>query len=239
MRICLCFLGLERTISKTYSNICSNIIDNTNTFAIVFVTWNNESSDTFHRLFPSAYIHKVKEISIEGDEFNNWKQGLQMHISWRRTYESDYALFRYFQQIYLWKKASEFLNTIKDQVDIIVRLRTDIAYSQPIYHFYKLIKDNKPSILFFPNDTQQHILREGESCPDQFFMGNPYSVLKALDISDFIHQYKINYIETKRKWFDVDTYEMNIIQPESTLYYYLKGSNIDIIKLPFTFNIER
>ena len=40
-------------------------------------------------------------------------------------------------------------------------------------------------------------------------------------------------------WYPVDTLEENIIQPESSLYYYLKGEGVDIKYLPTVINILR
>ena len=93
--------------------------------------------------------------------------------------------------------------------------------------------------IFFPSEPRQSILKEGEGCPDQFFIGKPESVLKALQIIDFLHKYKITYIEKHIMWYPVDTLEENIIQPESSLYYYLKGEGVDIKYLPTVINILR
>ena len=239
MKICLCFIGLQRTISRTYQNIEINIIDTTNEFTKVFVTWKNENIDIFLSLYPDTIIHRVDEVSQEDEEFKKWKDGLQMHISWRRTYEPDFALFRYYQQIYLWKKASEFLVSYKNEFDLFMRLRSDsIFLNNPIHEYYNIMLESELSI-FFPSEPRQSILKEGEGCPDQFFIGKPESVLKALQIIDFLHKYKITYIEKHIMLYPVDTLEENIIQPESSLYYYLKGEGVDIKYLPTVINILR
>ena len=80
MKICLCFIGLQRTISRTYQNIEINIIDTTNEFTKVFVTWKNENIDIFLSLYPDTIIHRVDEVSQEDEEFKKWKDGLKMHL---------------------------------------------------------------------------------------------------------------------------------------------------------------
>jgi hypothetical protein len=236
MKICLCFIGLQRTVDKTYENIRSNLINGENEYTKFYVTWKNENIDRFLSIYPDAVIYKVNEVTQEDEGFKKWKDGLQAHISWRRTYDPEVALFRYYQQIYLWKKAVEALMAHRNDFDILVRLRTDTIFindSGPIYTYYDMLVESKNSV-YFPTGPRQSILQEGEGCPDQFFIGKPESVLKALDIIDFLHKYKINYVEKDRKWFDTDTLEENIVQPESSLYYYLKGEGVNICYLPFT-----
>ena len=101
MKICLCFIGLQRTISKTYQDIQENVIDNKNKFTIVYVTWKNENIDDFLRIYPDSIIHRVDEVKLEDEEFNKWKIGLNMHISWRRTYNSLDEKYLEFQKLCL------------------------------------------------------------------------------------------------------------------------------------------
>jgi len=226
MKICICYIGLQRTISKTYLNLEENIIDNKNEFIRIYVTWKNENIDSFLSLFPNTIVHRVDEVTIEDEDFKKWKLGLQMHISWRRTYDPEYALFRYYQQIYLWKKAAMFINSIKDSFDLMLRLRTDITISgKLINNYYENIKENS---IYFPTEPRQSILGNGTGCPDHLFMGKASIIIKALSIIDYLYKYKIDYIEYGKQWFTEPTKEENIIQPESSLYQFLIGENINI-----------
>jgi len=231
MKICLCFIGLQRTISKTYQDIQENVIDNKNKFTIVYVTWKNENIDDFLRIYPDSIIHRVDEVKLEDEEFNKWKFGLNMHISWRRTYNSlDDCLFRYYQHIYLLKKAALFLDYMKESFDLYVRLRTDINISGQIVS--SCYDDIKEDTVYFPTAGgspssgigRHSIFGDDTGCPDHYFLGKPSNVLKVLSVIDYVHKYKINYIETR--WFPEPTPEENIVQPESTFYKFLIGENI-------------
>lgn len=230
MKLCVCFTGLERTILQNRVNILSNIIDisknDEHEIGIVFVTWKSESTTTFEDLFPMATIHRIDDITIEEEGFQTWKNSIQMHISWRRTYEPSYALFRYYQQIYLWKKAALFLENFKDHFDLFMRMRNDVQINGvPIHTCYSMIEENA---LYFPTSPRHSILGNEKGCPDYYFVGKPSIVIKALSIVDYLYKYKINYLEENKKWFDEPTYEENIIQPETSMYLFLEGENIKI-----------
>ena len=237
MKICLCFTGLQRTISRNYQNIEENIIDTTNEFTKVFVTWKNENIDEFLSIYPDTIVHRVTEVSQEDEEFKKWKVGLQMHISWRRTYEPDFALFRYYQQIYLWKKAALFLDSIKESFDLMMRLRTDITIlGKIVSSHYSYMRDNT---LYFPNKPRNSIFGNGTGCPDYYFIGKPSNVIKALCILDYLHKYRVTYTESNTKWFPEPVIEENIIQPESSMYIFLKEENIEIEYLNNTIEVIR
>lgn len=239
MKVCLCFIGLQRTIGATVANIAQSfLLHPTAEISILYVTWQSEQTDDFQNLFPSAQIVKIPPISMEDQTFQDWKKNIQMHISWRRTYDPTVALFRYFQQIYLWKKAAEILQTYQTPFDILARLRTDIVYSSPTYPLYEKILNGTAEI-YFPEYKDQHILLEGECCSDQFFIGKYKSVLKTLQILDSVDLYKINYVEKKRIWFPEDTFERNIVQPESTLYYFLVGEKIPFARMNINIDVVR
>jgi hypothetical protein len=239
MKICLCFIGLQRTIQATVQNIIQSfLLHPTAEISILYVTWDTENTDCFKSFFPSSHIIKVPTVSMCDQEFQDWKENLQMHISWRRTYEPTVALFRYYQQIYLWKKAAEILQTYQIPFDILARLRTDVVYSSPIYPLYESIMNGSTQV-YFPDYKDQHILLEGECCSDQFFIGKYQPVLKTLEILDYIDLYKINYVERKRKWFPEDTFERNIVQPESTLYYFLVGEKISFAQMDMKIEVIR
>jgi len=225
MKICLCFTGLQRTINKTYQNIESNLINSENEFIKIFVTWKNENIDTFISIYPDTTIHRVDEITIENEEFKKWKEGLQMHISWRRTCEPDIALFRYYQQIYLWKKAAEVLQSYQNEFDLYMRVRTDINILGDPVCDYNNIKENT---IYFPNEPRHSIFGNGTGCPDYYFIGKPSVVIKALCILDYLHKYRVTYTESNTMWFPEPVIEENIIQPESSMYIFLKGEGINI-----------
>lgn len=226
MKICICFIGLERTIERTYQNLLIQIANPDHEYAIVFTTWKHESTEKFRRLFPNAHIHTVEEITIENEEFQKWKESFQMHISWRRTYEPTYALFRYFQQIYLWREAARFLQPFCSTFDLCMRVRTDIQIlGSPFYPLYPSIQENT---LWFPGEPRHSIFGNNKGCPDYYFVGRPAVVLKALSILDYLDKYKINYIEDNPKWFATPVHEENILQPETSLYVFLEGEGITI-----------
>lgn len=225
MKILLCFTGLERSIEKTFQNIVSNVFSQEHEYSIVFVTWVSESTEKFQSIFPQAHIHKISADPIR-EEFEKWKGNLQMHISWRRTYEPEYALFRYFQQIYLWKQAASFLNHFKDHFDLYMRIRTDInIIGKQIYPSFSECKENT---IYFPSKPRQSIFYNENGCPDYYFFGKPNTVMKALSIVDYLDKYKVNYLEEHKNWFETPTLEENIIQPESSMYLFLEGEKIQM-----------
>lgn len=237
MKICICFTGLQRTIHQTHQNIVSQIINPKHEYGIIFVTWRNESTDRFLSIFPQACVHYIDEITIDNEEFQQWKHSFQMHISWRRTYESTYALFRYFQQIYLWRETARFLSNFKEQFDLFMRIRTDIhILKYPVHLSYETIEDNT---LYFPSEPKHSIFNNQKGCPDYYFLGRPSVVIKALSILDYLHKYKIRYIEDNPKWFPVPTLEENIVQPESSMYIFLEGEKINIEFLDNSIEIIR
>ena len=237
MKVGICFIGLERTIDKTYQNILSNVLEKDHSFLFLFITWQNESTEKFQKLFPFAFIHRVKEITIDGPEFQEWNKGIQMHISWRRTYEPLYALFRYFQQIYLWKQAALFLEKFKSDFDILMRIRTDIEFvGSPIFQCYSSIENTK---LYFPSEPKNSIFSNEIGCPDHFFIGKADTVIKGLSIVDYTHRYKINYVEKSPKWFGSLKQEENIVQPETSLYLFLQGEGITPCFLPTNIQVIR
>ena len=236
MNICICFTGLQRTIDRTYKNIESSLIDKENTFTKVFVTWRNENINTFLSIYPDMVVHRVDEVTPEDEEFKKWKDGLQMHISWRRTYQPEVALFRYYQQIYLWKKAALFLS-MNESFDLMIRVRSDITISGDIVS--SQYNDMKENTLYFPTEPRHSIFNNGTGCPDYYFIGKPSVVIKALSIVDYLHKYKITYKESDTMWFPEPVIEENIIQPESSMYIFLKGEGIDINFLNNTIDIIR
>lgn len=239
MRICLCFLGLQRTFRTTSARILSRVLDENHSYSVVYVTWESESVNDLVEVLPNTTVVRIPDVKQEGPEFSAWKQGLQMHISWRRTYEPEVALFRYFQQIYLWNQAALLLSPHAHSFDLMVRLRTDVIYSHPLFPFYEgALLDQQPSVWFSENPGH-YIFKEGQCCPDQVFFAKPKEFLHALSILNHVHDYRLNYLETNRKWFLNDTWERNILQPESTLFYYLKGSGIQIHYLPVSIEVIR
>lgn len=231
MKICVCFTGLQRTIEQNYQNLYINLFNNNEIeFEYIFVTWKNESTEKFSQFFPNATIFKIDEITMDNELFQSWSKSIQMHISWRRTYEPPKDLFRYFQQIYLWKHAALILELIKQKYDLCMRVRTDIRiHGAPIHALYPAMNENT---IYFPTEPRQGIFFDGKACPDYYFIGKPDIVIKALSIVDYLHKYKVNYIEKDPKWFPVETLEENIIQPESSMYLFLEGENINIEYLP-------
>jgi hypothetical protein len=226
MKVCIWFTGLQRTINKTHENIESNFINDVDTFTKVYVTWKNENTYTFLSIYPDAIIYKVNEVTQEDEEFKKWKEGLQMHISWRRSYEPNFALFRYYQQIYLWKKAAEVLKSHENEFDLCIRIRTDINISGNIVSsYYNSIKENT---IYFPSEPKHSIFSDETGCPDYYFIGKPSVVIKALCILDYLHKYRVTYTESNTKWFPGSVIEENIIQPESSMYIFLKGEGINI-----------
>ena len=239
MRICLCFLGLQRTFDQTAEKILAAILDSSHVYFPIYVTWESEPVDVISRVLPTTKIVRIPDVKQDGPEFSAWKQNLQMHISWRRTYEPEVALFRYFQQIYLWNQAALYLSPFAKSFDLMVRLRTDVVYSHPLFPFYeRALQDQQPSVWFSEN-PRQSIGNEGECCPDQIFFAKPNEFLHTLSILRHAHQYTVNYLETNRKWFPIDTWERNILQAESTLFYYVKGSGFQVHFLPISIEIIR
>ena len=232
MKICICFIALQRTIGITYKNIEHNLINEDNEFTIIYVTWKNENIDTFLSIFPNTIVYRVDEITEEDEGYKKWQEGLKYHISLRYI-----SLFIWYRQIYLWKKAADILKTKETEFDLMIRMRTDIIFENDyVFRYYKEIKENT---LYFASEPRHSIYGDERGCPDQFFMGKPCDVIKALNIVDNIHNYKITYVERLRTWFPVDTLEENIVQPETCLYNYLKGEGRHIVHLPFKLELIR
>jgi len=239
MRVCLCFLGLQRTFDQTAEKIISAVMDSSHVYMPMYVTWESEPVDVISRVLPTARIVRIRDVKQDGPEFTAWKQGLQMHISWRRTYEPEAALFRYFQQIYLWNQAALLLAPHAGSFDLMVRLRTDVVYSFPLSPFYEMALAEQTPSVWVSENPRQSILNERECCPDQIFFAKPREFLHTLSILQHVHQYTLNYLETNRKWFPIDTWERNILQPETTLFYYIKGSGMKVHSLPISIEVIR
>jgi hypothetical protein len=243
MHICICFLGLVRTFDSVVRELKQSLIEHTNTYTIIYVTWETEDTERFETEFPGATIIKMPIIDMTFPLFQEWKQGLQMHVSWRRTYgHNDRALYRYFLQIYLWHVASTFLKSLPSlsRFDILVRTRTDIVIEGPPLHtFYPFVSMNKKNLLYFPNSPRQGILQDDEGCPDQLFFGSPESVCSCLDIVKYTQKYKKTYVETRERWYSQPTIEENIIQPESTLYSMVVGEGFVPFFLPINVEVRR
>lgn len=243
MKILVCFLGLQRTIGKTYQHLKDSCLSGPHQYRITYITWENENTDIFEALFPNAIIYKIKPIDRSLPLFQEWKQGLKPHVSWQRTYYDDEAcLFRYFQQIYVWKQASQWLQTcgILQDIDIVVRLRTDILlHGYPVFIYYDLVNCNDKECVFFANEPRHAIDKSDEGCPDYFFFGKPSVICKTLDILDYVHKYKHSYLETKTMWYPQPKWEENIVQPESTLYYMTVGEGRKPFYLPLHIEIVK
>lgn len=236
-------MGLQRTLEKTVLQLKQSLFDVTNTYTILFVTWENEDTQFFESQFPNATVIRIPPITIDFPFFQTWKEGLQMHVSWRMTYlEKDVALFRYFLQIYLWMRAAEILKASPffASVDLLVRARTDIYIEGPPLHsFYNIALLNEPKYIYFANSPRHFIDKEGEGCPDYLFFGSPQSVCRCLEILQYAHRYKQTYIETRKMWYPVATQEENILQPESTLYAMVVGEGFVPCFLPLNINTCR
>jgi len=225
MKICVCFIGLQRTIEQTIDNIRSKVFDNENTFDIIFVTWANEDTTIFERCFPSAKIYKIQPIDDKDSYFLEWINNYKMHISWRNTYPNgNDALFRYFIQIYLWKKAVGIIDTLQETYDLVIRMRTDIKiHGTPIHIYYTLAAEHK-NVVYFPNEQGQCIFPDKDySLPDQLFMGNPDDMKILLSIIDHMDICNVTYTETILRWFGKPQLETNILHPETSLYIYSKN----------------
>jgi hypothetical protein len=241
MKVLICFLGLQRTIAKTYQNLVENCITGSHQYKIVYITWENEDTREFEKIFPLAHIYKIKAIDINLPLFQRWKQGLKPHISWQRTYlDDDISLFRYFQQIYVWKQAAMFLKETKilNDIDIVVRLRTDIMiHGYPVYLYYDIAKINADNYVYFAHEPRHAIDKAHEGCPDYLFFGKPEAVCKTLEIMDYLHKYKHNYLEHRTIWYPEPKWEENIVQPESSLYYATMGEGRKPFYLPISITV--
>ncbi len=243
MHICLCFIGLQRTLAQTVGRLKESLIHQDHTYSILYITWDTEDTQLFEREFPGSLVVKVPSISEDLPLFQRWMEGLQMHISWRRTYSTNkVALFRYFLQIYLWMQASMILRSLPEfeRFNVVVRCRTDIVLEgPPLHRFYGLVSDYSKNFLFFADTPRHAIDKEGHACPVYLFFGSPQSVCTSLEIAQHIHKYTHNYIETREKWYPEPTLEMNIVQPESTLYSMVVGEGLLPIFLPLHVEVCR
>jgi hypothetical protein len=243
MHICICFLGLVRTFDSVVHELKQSLIDDTNTYTILYVTWETEDTERFEAEFPGAAVIKIPIIDMSLPLFQEWKQGLQMHVSWRRTYgHNDRSLFRYFLQIYLWDAASALLKSLPffSSIDVLVRTRTDIVIEGPPLHtMYPLVTMNKKNFVFFPNSPRQGILEDDEGCPDQLFFGSPESMCHCLHTLKYTQKYKKTYVETRTRWYSEPTIEENIVQPESTLYSMVVGEGLIPFFVPMNVDVRR
>lgn len=231
MKISLIFTGLERTIDKTYKNLIDNLIDTDNTFDIYFITWKDESTEKFIKYFPKSTILYIEQIKIDNEEFQNWKLGLTIHETWLSKYKTNnIGLFRYFQQIYIWREASKLIESLN--TDIYIRCRTDIIINDDNPKlFYDIINNSKNNI-YFPNEPRHGTFngwRDG--CPDYIMIGKKDVMRKALNIIDYLHKYTYKAKCNN----DID----NVIHPESSMYLFLKGENIDINFLTYSIHVIR
>jgi hypothetical protein len=250
MKVCHCFIGLLRCIQKTAENFKSNLFASPDECDIVCITWESEDTFIFTQLFPEALVFKVPDIIEKGNnDFEAWRQGLQLHISLRRSeeegwpYNGNSGAFHYYRQLYLLRKASEYLELLQKakQYDIMTRLRTDIIIhsGEPIFEHFPAIAQSSKKLICFANEPRHFIKKEGEGCPDQFYMGSPDAIIMALKSLDYTRKYRITYTETSSKWFPTPQLEENIIQPESILYYFLTGEGYTLHFLHYRIEIVR
>jgi len=250
MKICHCFIGLLRCIHKTAEHLKSILLYTEHEYDIICVTWDSEDTSLFETIFPGCKIFKIPTIQQkENKEFEDWQEGLQLHISLRRSeeegwpYDGNSGKFHYYRQLYLLRKASDILSSLqeKNNYDIMSRLRTDILIHSPspIYNVYELILQAPKNHIYFANQHRQSIKKDGEGCPDQFYIGKPATIIFALKALDYTKKYKITYTEMSTKWFSEPKVEENIIQPESILYYFLQGEGYSIQFIPSQIEIVR
>jgi hypothetical protein len=118
------------------------------------------------------------------------------------------------------------LKSHENEFDLCIRIRTDINISGNIVSsYYNSIKENT---IYFPSEPKHSIFYDETGCPDYYFIGKQSVVTKALSILDYLHKYRVTYTESNTKWFPNSTIEENIIQPESSMYIFLKGEGINI-----------
>ena len=223
MKIGLYFTGLERSIKKTVDNLYESIVDTNHIYDIVFVTWENESIKDFKDCFPESKIVYLENIDISNKEFQDWKKDLQIHESWLGKYKTnENSLFNYYRQIYLWKETSRYLET--KTYDLVVRCRTDIIINGNLPKFQ--FNNISPNTVYFPNGPRHGAFGNWyEGCPDYIMFGKQDVIMKSLSIVDYIDKYKYG--------------QTNIIQPESTMYLFLKGENISIEFLSYSIELIR
>jgi hypothetical protein len=250
MKICHSFIGLLRHIDKIADHLISTLLYTGHEYHIVCVTWQSEDTTLFKQIFPNAIIYKVADIvEKENSEFDTWKEGLQLHISLRRSeeegwpYNGNSGKFHYYRQLYLLRKASDILEQLhkKNNYDLMSRLRSDVKIHSdiPIFTKYEYMLQSPKNHVFFADLHRHAIKKEGEACPDQFYMGSPDAILMALKALDYTRKYKISYTESLTKWFPTPQLEENIIQPESILYYFLVGEGFALCYLPYRIEIVR
>lgn len=243
MKVLLCFLGLQRTILKTHLHLKESCMSGPHEYSVIYITWKNEDTSAFQQVFPEAHIFKIDPVDMTCPKFQIWKKGLTPHVSWQRTYfNDDICLFRYFQQIYLWKRASEYMQQsgLLHTIDILVRMRTDIhIHGYPVYMFYDIVNNNDDNYVYFANEPRHGIEKPHEGCPDLLFFGKPTTVCKTLEILDYIHKYKHSYLEAKPVWYPTPKWEENIVQPESSLYYATLGEGRKPFYLPLRIELVK
>jgi hypothetical protein len=211
MNVLICFTGLIRSISETIVNLKENLLDSSNSFKVIYVTWDTEPVELFSLYFPESTIYKIPCITPLDSHFIDWMKNSTMHHSWINSYGSnENALFNYYRQIYLWKQAGIIMESY-DGYDIFVRTRTDIVLSGvPVHTYYNRVSCNN---IFFPNEPRHSIIG-GSACPDYVLISSKQNFLYAIKILD-----NINFLFNKYKI---------PIQPETTMWFHLFDKNIEI-----------
>lgn len=226
MNIIICFTGLVRTILETSENLKKHLLNNTDNFTILFVTWESENVDDFVTCFPNSIIYKIQDIYKDNNiQFDEWCKNTIMSRCWIHAHQTNKnALFIYYRQIYLWDKAANILENFNniDNFDIAVRARTDILVNNEFVHNYYNYVTN--SNIFFPNEPRFSLVSDF-GCPDYIFLGNPKNVIKLLKIRN-----SINHLYNK----------YNIpIQPETTMHFMLLDNMIEKIYMNNNIQIIR
>lgn len=223
MKIGLYFTGLERTVKKTYQNLYENIIDTNHMYDIVFFTWENESIKDFKDCFPESKIVYLEKIDINNEEFQDWKKDLQIHESWYGKYKTnENSLFNYYRHIYIWKQVSRYLET--KTYDLVIRCRTDIMINGILAK--SQFNNISPNTVYVANEPRHGAFGNwSEGCPEYVMFGKQDVMMKILNVVDYVNKYKYG--------------QNNIVQPESTMYLFLKGENISIEFLPYSIELIR
>jgi hypothetical protein len=169
----------------------------------------------------------VEPFEKDYKEFQEWQIDLHIDISWLSQYKTnENGLFRYFQQIYIWREASKLIESLN--TDLYIRCRTDILILNDIpKKFYNIINNSTNDNIYFPNDPRHGAFSGwNNGCPDYIMIGKKDVMRKALNIVNYLHSYKHEVIYNNIK--------VNIIHPESSMYIFLKGENININFLTYS-----
>ena len=213
MHICINIFGQIRFIEHLLNTINISLIDNINTFHILYSTWTTTDIEGMKNLFPDCYIQQydLPDINMYKHFIDTYKLDISQY---KHKTISHYILGYHIKKMSI-DTILKYENEKNIKFDIILTMRTYTnLFNIPLQEYYKEINDN---IIYTANEPSFDIYKLG-AYPDSFTMAKRDSTLQILNVFDVL---------------DKSTIDDTTFHPESASYKIIINKGLKIIKLPF------